>query len=91
MALSVLAHHLETAWAVMVAYRRLQDSESQLVESAKLAAVGQLAAGVAHELNNPMGSIQLALDLCRRQGMAQRGCPGRRGKSRARRAVRSLQ
>lgn len=31
--------------------------ESQLLQSEKLAAIGQLAAGVAHEINNPMGFI----------------------------------
>jgi len=31
--------------------------EGQLVQSEKLASIGQLAAGVAHEINNPMGYI----------------------------------
>lgn len=36
---------------------RLAQTQSQLVQSAKLAAVGELAAGIAHEINNPLTSI----------------------------------
>ncbi|MBI3924006.1 MAG: GAF domain-containing protein [Armatimonadetes bacterium] len=54
--------HAET----LEAYRKLQESEAQLIQSTKMAAVGQLAAGVAHELNTPLGGLLLSLDSARR-------------------------
>lgn len=38
-------------------YHDLQTAQSQLLQSEKLASIGQLAAGVAHEINNPIGFI----------------------------------
>ncbi|MBP2314582.1 cache domain-containing protein [Azospirillum soli] len=43
----------------------LQQASRQLVMSEKLAAIGQLTAGVAHEINNPVAVIQGNLDLLR--------------------------
>ena len=43
----------------------LQQTQRQLVKSEKLAAIGQIAASVAHEINNPIAVIQGNLDLMR--------------------------
>ncbi|MEO7036757.1 MAG: response regulator [Polyangiaceae bacterium] len=48
------------------AYRDLQTAQSQLVQSAKLASLGELVAGVAHEINNPLAFVISHLATARR-------------------------
>ncbi len=37
--------------------KRFEDAQSQLLQSEKMASIGLLAAGVAHEINNPVGYV----------------------------------
>ncbi|MEP1446021.1 MAG: ATP-binding protein [Paraglaciecola sp.] len=37
--------------------QKLEDTKSQLIQSEKMASIGQLAAGVAHEINSPIGFV----------------------------------
>lgn len=47
----------QTSEALQLEIDERKQLESQLVQSEKLASLGQLAAGVAHEINNPVGFI----------------------------------
>jgi iron only hydrogenase large subunit-like protein/nitrogen-specific signal transduction histidine kinase len=49
-----------------IAYDNLSDTEEQLKVAEKLASIGQLAAGVAHEINNPLGTILLYASMLKK-------------------------
>jgi signal transduction histidine kinase len=46
--------------------RKLEEAQTQLLQSEKLASIGQLAAGVAHEINNPVGFVNSNLGTLKR-------------------------
>ncbi len=48
------------------AYNELRQAEIQLVQQEKMASLGQLSAGIAHEINTPMGAINCNMDVSKK-------------------------
>ena len=51
--------------------RELRLAQDEIIRSEKLASIGRLAAGVAHEVGNPTGAILSYLDLLSKGGLAE--------------------
>ncbi|MCH2190035.1 MAG: ATP-binding protein [Gammaproteobacteria bacterium] len=50
---------------INLAYKELQESQEQLIQSEKMASLGQMVAGVAHEINTPLGYVSSNMQTLR--------------------------
>ena len=60
MCLPYIVDELETSFqSLEQSHRELAAAQAKLVQTEKLASMGQISAGIAHEINNPLGTILL--------------------------------
>jgi signal transduction histidine kinase len=64
----LLAAALAAAWAL---FHRARKSEEQALESERLAYVGTLASGLAHEIRNPLNSLNLNMQMFEEEARGQ--------------------
>lgn len=68
MCLPYLIDELEdTCGQLQQSHRELESAQQKLVHTERLASMGQLSAGVAHELNNPLGTVLIYSHMLLRQ------------------------
>ena len=61
----IAARLRQSEGSLRVTAQRLRATEAQLVQSEKLRALGEFVAGIAHELNNPIGVVAAAIEPLR--------------------------
>ncbi len=68
MCLPYLVEELEhTLGELQVSHSELESAHQRLVQSERLASMGQLSAGIAHEINNPLGTVLIYSHMLLRQ------------------------
>jgi PAS domain S-box-containing protein len=51
--------------------KELEETRMQLMQAEKIASIGRLAAGIAHEINNPLSGILIYADILMREAVSQ--------------------
>ncbi|MEP2776751.1 MAG: response regulator [Luteolibacter sp.] len=64
--LPIVIARVETHLALRATHRALKLSQQSFVQAAKMETIGHLAAGVAHEIRNPLARINMALPILER-------------------------
>ncbi len=61
----------ETVGSLENANQQLRSTQQKMVQTEKMAAIGRLAAGLAHEIGNPIGIVQGYLELLGQSGLSR--------------------
>jgi signal transduction histidine kinase len=69
MAEKVEGYNSELARDVEIATQKVRTAENAAMTQRRLAATGELAAGIAHEINNPLGGLLNAVEALQRQNL----------------------
>ncbi len=59
----LIEKYKKTAEKLTSSYKLLEDTQQELIQAEKMASMGQVSAGIAHEINNPLGIIVLYANL----------------------------